>query len=564
MFNLLKIVLITLLITLVTAAPEYRPKQELADDLVVNLHHGGQLRGERKSLNLKEKYVSFKGIPYAVPPLKDLRFKPPVPHPGWEGIRNASSHGGVCLGPGYLVPGVVEGQEDCLYLNVYSPDLNPDEKYPVMFWIHGGSFTAGSGNSLIYGPEWLVKEGVIVVTVNYRLGLLGFFATGDKHSPGNYGAKDLVAALKWVQNNIEVFGGDRDKVTIFGESAGSALTHYLVLSKMSKGLFSRAIAQSGTALAPWSFQDFPKTKAFQIAKQLNLTAITTEGIVKQLREIEDVDIFAKITPTLLTLELPRGNTAFSYAPVVETEDSEEPRFLTEPPLTTVKKGDFNDVPFMVGHNSQEALYNVRELDIYPDLLDRYNNNSQWLLPYEWHIIPNTSAADDIISKVRNQYFHGGPIKNKVDYATYNTDRHFTYSVSKTVELHSAVQKSPVYYYIFSFDGMLNYIKKIFLVLTYEGAMHADELGYLWKMMHAPAPIIPGGKADITRSRMLRMWTDFAKYANPTPQIDNLITTKWANVQNRQEYLDIGENLVFGRQPFAERVQMWKELDQKYN
>lgn len=564
MFNMFKVLFLTVLITLVTSAPEFRSSKQLADDLVVELHHGGQLQGERKSINLKEKYFSFKGIPYALPPVKDLRLRPPVPHPGWDGVRNATSHGGVCLGPGYLVPGVVEGQEDCLYLNVYSPDLNPDEKYPVMFWIHGGSFTAGSGNSLIYGPEWLVKEGVIVVTVNYRLGLLGFFATGDKHSPGNYGAKDLIEALKWVQNNIEAFGGDRDKVTIFGESAGSALSHYLVLSKMSKGLFSRAIAQSGTALSPWAFQDFPKTKAFQIAKQLNLTATTTEGIVKQLREVENIDIFALITPTLLTLELPRGNTAFAYAPVVETEDSEEPRFLTEPPLTIVKKGDFNDVPFMVGHNSQEALYNVREIDIYPDLLDKYNNNTQWLLPYEWHVIPNTSAADDIISKVMNMYFSGGPIKDKTEYATYNTDRHFTYASSKTVELHSAVQKSPVYYYVFSFDGMLNYIKKIFLVLKYEGAMHADELGYLWKMMHAPAPIVPGGKADITKSRMLRMWTNFAKFADPTPQIDNLITTKWSRVQSRQEYMDIGDNLVTGRQPFAERVEMWRQLDRKYN
>lgn len=560
---MLKFLFLSVFIALVIATSESHSKKETENDFVVDLHHGGQLRGEKKSINSKQKYVSFKGIPYALPPLKDLRLRPPVPHPGWEGIRNATSHGGVCLSPGYLIP-TVEGQEDCLYLNVYTPELNPDEKYPVMFWIHGGSFTAGSGNSLIYGPEWLLKEGVIVVTVNYRLGLLGWFSTGDKHSPGNYGAKDLVAALTWVQNNIASFGGDRDKVTIFGESAGSALTHYLMLSKMSKGLFSRAIAQSGSALAPWSYQDFPLTKSFEIAQQLNLTATSTEDIVKQIREIKDISIFARIAPTLLTLDVPRGNLAFNYAPVVETEDAEEPRFLVEPPLTTVKKGDINDVPFLMGHNSQEALYNVRELDLYPGLLDQYNNNTQWLLPYEWHITPHTAEADDIISKVMNMYFKGGPIKDKTDYATYNTDRHFTYSTAKTVELHSAKQKSPVYYYVFSFDGMLNYIKKIFVVLKYKGAMHADELGYLWKMLGAPAPIIPGGKADVTKSRMLRMWTNFAKFGDPTPEIDNLIKTKWAPVTGKQEYMDIGDDLVFGKEPFAERVKMWKELDRKYN
>uniref|UniRef100_A0A336MTX0 Carboxylic ester hydrolase n=1 Tax=Culicoides sonorensis TaxID=179676 RepID=A0A336MTX0_CULSO len=534
-------------------------------EVTVKLHHGGSVLGEKKSINLRESYFSFKGIPYALPPLKELRFKPPVPHPGWDGTRNATSHGPVCVSPGYIISsGAFQGQEDCLYLNVYSPNLTPDEKLPVMFWIHGGSFTAGSGNSLIYGPEWLVKQDVVVVTINYRLGLLGFFSTGDRNAPGNYGAKDVVEALKWVQSNIESFGGDRNKVTVFGESAGSALTHYLVLSKMSSGLFAQAIAQSGTALSPWAFQDYPRTKAFQVARQLNITATTTEEIVKQLREFDDLEAICNITPGLLTLELPRGNTAFTFAPVVETEDSDEPRFLVEPPLTTIKKGTFNDVPFILGQNSQEALYSVREIDLFPDTLDKYNNNTQWLLPYEWHIEPNTDAADDIIYNVLDMYFGGGPIKNKVDYANFNTDRHFTYGLAKTVELHSAKQKSPVYYYIFSFDGVMNYIKKIFLVIGYNGAMHADELGYLWKMMHAPAPILPGSKSDITRSRMIRMWTDFAKYGNPTPKIDELITTQWANVVGRQEYLDIGENLVAGKEPFYERVEMWKQLDRKYN
>ncbi|XP_063706518.1 juvenile hormone esterase-like [Culicoides brevitarsis] len=543
------------------------PQKAFADDeYVVELHHGGKLQGELKSAGSKQKYVSFKGIPYGKPPINELRLRPTVPHPGWKGIRNATSHGGTCLNPGYLLTPSQSGQEDCLYLNVYTPDLNPEEKYPVMFWIHGGAFNAGSGNSLIYGPEWLLKEDVIVVTINYRLGLLGWFATGDKHSCGNYGAKDIVTALKWVQSNIEKFGGDKDRVTVFGESAGSALTHYMMLSKMSRGLFSRAIAQSGSALAPWSYQDFPKTTAFRIAKKLGLNATTTEEIVDEIRKIDDLSRFIAVTATLLTLDLPRGNLAFDYAPVVEPEDcDDEERFLVEPPIVTTTKGDIYDVPFMVGHNDAEALYNVRELDIYPTTADQYNNNSQWLLPYEWHILPHTAAADDIITHVKNMYFNGGKIGDKTQYATYNTDRHFSYSVSKTVELHSAAQKSPIYYYVFSFDGMLNYIKKIFVVLKYKGAMHADELGYLWKMMHAPAPIIPGGKADITKSRMLRMWTNFAKFADPTPVIDDkIITTKWSPVKGRQEYMDIGDELVFGSEPFAERMRMWKKLDQKYN
>lgn len=191
------------------------------NDLVINTT-GGQVRGveERTSL-FGDRYFSWKGIPFAEPPVGNLRFSDPVAHRGWTGIRDASQHGDSCA-----VSGIIRdqrGSEDCLFLNVYTQSII--DKRPVMVWIHGGAFILGSGDDAMYGPDYFVTEDVVYVTINYRLGILGFLSTGDRHAPGNYGMKDMVMALKWVKANIVNFGGDPDNITIFGESAGGVAVH---------------------------------------------------------------------------------------------------------------------------------------------------------------------------------------------------------------------------------------------------------------------------------------------------------------------------------------------------
>lgn len=166
---------------------------------------GGVLRGERLSCGLFCNYFSFKGIPYGKAPVGELRFRAPEPHEGWEGIRDANQHGVSC--PQNMITGPVE-DEDCLSLNVYSPNVNG--RRPVMVWLYGGAFALGSGDSFIYGPDFIVAEDVLLVTMNYRLGALGFLSTGDEHATGNYGLKDVVLSLKWIQANIARFGGDAD------------------------------------------------------------------------------------------------------------------------------------------------------------------------------------------------------------------------------------------------------------------------------------------------------------------------------------------------------------------
>src|SRR5579863_3960339 len=209
----------------------------------------------------------FKGIPFAAPPVGDLRWKPPAPPAPWKGERDATQPGSACMqSPGGLGPFMkpiaaayganyeirpITSSEDCLYLNVWVPQQPANAPMPVMVWLHGGSNTAGSGAQPTYDATSLASRGVVVVTVNYRLGVFGFFshpaltAESPHHSSGNYGLLDQLAALQWVQDNIAQFGGDRGNVTVFGESAGSIDAAALVTSPLAAHLFRRAILESG-------------------------------------------------------------------------------------------------------------------------------------------------------------------------------------------------------------------------------------------------------------------------------------------------------------------------------
>ncbi len=202
----------------------------------------------------------YKGIPYAAPPVGELRWREPQPVEPWDEVRPCTEYGPACPQGEWPYPmlkellSVTRQDEDCLYLNVWTPASSPQERLPVMVWIHGGGFTVGSGSQLLYEGKHLARKGVVVVTINYRLGPLGFMAHPalSEESPhgtsGNYGLLDQIEALRWVQRNIASFGGDPGRVTVFGESAGGMSILYLMASPLAEGLFQRAIVESGPML----------------------------------------------------------------------------------------------------------------------------------------------------------------------------------------------------------------------------------------------------------------------------------------------------------------------------
>src|SRR5579859_4409534 len=196
----------------------------------------------------------FKGIPYAAPPIGALRWKEPQPVASWKGVRKATEYGARCMQGnvfGDMVFRDAGPSEDCLYLNVWTPNTSADAKLPVMVWIYGGGFQAGATSEPRQDGEALAHRGVVIVSMNYRLGIFGFFShpeltkESDRHASGNYAFMDQVAALQWVQKNIAAFGGDPRCVTVFGDSAGAASLSNLMGSPQARGMFQRAIAESG-------------------------------------------------------------------------------------------------------------------------------------------------------------------------------------------------------------------------------------------------------------------------------------------------------------------------------
>lgn len=189
---------------------------------------GGLLKG-----TVEDGLSVYRGIPYAAPPIGDLRWRPPQPGPKWEGVRAADQFGRACVQTNSAIADLPAASEDCLYLNVWTPAKRAGDKLAVLVWIHGGGFVAGAPAEKLYHGEWLAKKGVVVVSIAYRLGVFGFLAHPEltaespHHVSGNYGLLDMIAGLQWVQKNISAFGGDPRRVTVQGESAGAAAVSIL-------------------------------------------------------------------------------------------------------------------------------------------------------------------------------------------------------------------------------------------------------------------------------------------------------------------------------------------------
>jgi para-nitrobenzyl esterase len=274
----------------------------------------------------------FKGIPYAAPPLGNLRWRAPQAVPHWEGVRKAEAMGAPCL------PNM-RGSEDCLYLNVWTAAKSATERHPVMVWIYGGGFTTGSANLPDYDGESLAKKGVVVVTFNYRLGGFGFFSypeltkESDRGASGNQGLMDCVAALQWVQKNIAAFGGDPKRVTIFGESAGSMAVADLMASPQAKGLFVRAIGESGGL----SGLSIGRMRGLTDSEQAGVKSADALG-AKSLADL-------RALPSDAVVKSIRGGGAIV-----------DGWFLTADPDVIFSQGKQNSVPVLVGSNKDEGTF----------------------------------------------------------------------------------------------------------------------------------------------------------------------------------------------------------------
>ncbi|KAJ4448842.1 hypothetical protein ANN_00233 [Periplaneta americana] len=255
----------------------------------------GVLRGSTMISQKGKPFCAFRAIPFALPPVGRLRFQPPHSPKPWSGILHATDEPPVCIQV-KLTKMFPFGQEDCLYLNVYTTRLKPlhGKLLDVMVWLYPGVFYFGS--NLEFEPHYLMDRDILLVMPNHRVGAFGFLSTGDDEAPGNYGLKDQVAALRWVQENIAAFGGNASSVTIFGVSSGAASVHFHMMSPLSKGLFHRAMSLEGTAINPWARSHNPLKQAQKQARVLGCPTDNTTCLVQCLKEVDAVELAEAIKP----------------------------------------------------------------------------------------------------------------------------------------------------------------------------------------------------------------------------------------------------------------------------
>ncbi|XP_026318641.1 esterase FE4-like [Hyposmocoma kahamanoa] len=493
--------------------------------------------------------LEYIGIPYATANSSN-RFQDPYPPPKWDGVYNAREE--------YTCPqhfpwlGLI-GSEDCLKINVYVP-AKAQAPLPVMVWIHGGAFKLGSGGKMLYGPKFLLKKDVILVTFNYRLGILGFLCLGIKEAPGNAGIKDQIAALKWVKKNIAKFGGDPDNVTLFGESAGGASSSVLLASEATKGLFNRVIIQSGSALAGWAINRNPIWIASVIARELGhetddpnkLYEIFAKADFKDLIEINVKKPLRKYTDTQLL-----------HLPCVEKPFEGIQPAINDSPYNLLKYKPKN-IPIIYGSTTQEGFLILA--DETEESLQEKNDMFLFASDLEF---PSLEEAEEVDKKLKEFYFGNKKIDMNVKFKVSDlyTHLYFETPVILEAELLLESSKAPVYNYIFNYSGGRNFLKHRLNFNNQTGACHGDELlylfdGYLW-------PYAINDEDQRMIDLMATIWTNFAKYGHPTPSSANL-PVKWErSTKDKLQFLYIDHRLKMGPLPNPEAYQIWRDIYNKY-
>ncbi len=428
----------------------------------------------------------FLGIPYAAPPVGALRWQPPRPPAPWHGIRAATSYAPHCPQSSSAF-GQASTSEDCLYLNVFTPATSKARNLPVMVWVHGGSLLTGESND--YNPAELVRHGVVVVTINYRLGALGFLAdaalTSRRGGPsGNYGLMDQQAALRWVQRNIGGFGGDPGDVTLFGESAGGLSTLSQLASPGARGLFQRAIVESGT---------------YQLTQQ-SLAAAEAAGQAFAAKAGCASTASAKNTAACLR-GLPVSTILANQNPVGYTPDVDG-AVLTQSIKTALARGQFNRVPVVIGTNHDEYRLFVA---VYQFLGQRVTAAN-----YQSMIASTLGVSAAIAGKIAAQYPLSRYPSPPIALGAVDTDAIFACHALTAEE--SLARYVPTYAYEFNDENA----PELFLppVGFPYGAAHASELPYLFSKTAVARPVGLSAAQQRLAAAMKQDWTNLAKTGIP--------------------------------------------------
>jgi para-nitrobenzyl esterase len=488
-------------------------KRNQKDDLegIINFNRIQVDGGYISSVGSSDKEVHiFKGIPYAAAPVNDLRWKSPAPVQPWKGVKKCDSFGASAMQPSpepfymwseeFLIP-EEPIDEDCLYLNVWTGAKKMNEKRPVIVWIHGGGFTSGSGSVPIYNGEAMARKGVIYVNINYRLGIFGFFShpeltrESSVNASGNYGLMDQIAALKWINDNIAEFGGDPENITIAGQSAGSASVVYLVASPLAKGLFQKAIAQSGAGLL--SRTPGPESTALLNLRQAEQAGVQVANDLQaesmtQLRNMPASDLLSKVR--------------FFPHPIIDGY------VIPESAIKIYKENKENKISLLTGWNEDDGIVigGFEKADVYKEkILTQWEASGQEIL----RLYP---ATNDSIAEISQK-----DLQRDIVFGAQN------YTLANLVSR----QGKDTYVYRFTHKVPAGQHKDF-------GAFHTGEVPYALNnlnFVNRPFELIDYRLADTMSS----YWVNFVVSGNPNA--DELL--KWP-----EYHVNSREIMVFGDHP----------------
>ncbi|KAM4833543.1 carboxylesterase 5A isoform 2-T2 [Thomomys bottae] len=485
----------------------------------------------------------FLGIPFAAPPIGPLRFANPQPAVPWNDIRDATSYPPLCSQRLEWISSYqsmlkvhypkFSTSEDCLYLNIYAPaHANDGSNLPVMVWIPGGGFQTGSA-SIYEGSALAAYEDILVVIIQYRLGIFGFFVTPDKYSSGNWALKDQLAALSWVQENIQFFGGNPNSVTISGGSAGGISASSLILSPVAKGLFHRAIMESGVAIIPYlnTIDEQLNEDLRMIAQMCGCNETDSEALLKCLR--------AKSSEELLSL----SKRMKSFTRAVDGD------ILPEDPLKLLSQKTFEVVPSLIGVNNQECGF-MLPMEGYPEILSGTNVSVALGLVHKFLRIPTK-----YLHVVANEYFQDKSSLTDIRDALLDLfgDVFFVVPALVTARFHRD-SGAPVYFYEFQHrpkcfeDSRPAFVK----------ADHTDEIRFVFGGAFLKGDIVmfEGATEEekLLSRKMMSYWANFVRSGNPNG--DDL--PQWPAYDEMEQYLMLDLNMGQGQELKEERVEFWVE------
>ncbi len=451
------------------------PRLSAADPLKVKTTQG-KLHG--KPIN-DGKVRAFLGIPYAAPPVGDLRWKPPQHAAKWKDSREATAYGARCMQVPFedMIFQDAGMSEDCLYLNVFTPaNARGTSKLPVMFWIHGGGYSAGSASEPRHNGDFLPTKGVVLVTINYRLGVFGFLDTEElmkegEGSAGNYGLLDMIAALHWVQANISKFGGDPGNVTIFGESAGSIAVSTLMASPLAQGLFNKAIGESGSAFGG-DLSDMPEAQ---------IAPVDTDW-AQSIGANSLADLRAM--PAEIILRAAKKDGAPKFRPVVDG------KVLTEPVAQTYAEGKQAHIPLLAGWNRDEGSFAA----------------AKGMTAVQWK-----SKAEELFGDHAAEFLALYPgtddaqsLRSSID---YSGDTFIAFSTWKWIEAQVKTGGAPVYRYHLELPAPPSKFHSAF-------AFHSDDIEYVFGTLDTRPGAVWRPEDRKLSEEIMDYWTNFAKTGDP--------------------------------------------------